>query len=994
MSDRMTPIPFGNLMNWILEERKKGTVFGIRKPFHANPEKIYEIFGRKLETPFGPAAGPHTQLAQNIVAAYVAGSRFFELKTVQKIDGEDLPVNKPCIKADDECYNCEWSTELYVPQAFDEYVKAWFACKVLAKEMELGAEDGFQFNMSVGYDLEGIKLPKVDRFIEGMKDASETEIFKECRSWLLDNLDRFDKVTGEDVEAITANICNSVTLSTLHGCPPQEIERIARYLLEEKHVHTFIKCNPTLLGYEYARNLMDSMGYDYVAFGDFHFKDDLQYSDAVPMLERLQKLADEKGLEFGVKITNTFPVDVKAGELPSEEMYMSGKSLYPLSMSVAMKLAKDFDGKLRISYSGGADAFNIQKIVEAGIWPVTMATTLLKPGGYQRLEQIGRIFESVEPAAFSCVDSEKVERLVEDVKTDPHHVKAVKPLPSRKIKRPVPLTDCFVAPCEEGCPIHQDITAYLKLMGAGKAKEALEVILRKNPLPFMTGTICAHNCMSKCTRNFYETPVNIRRTKLEAAEGGFEAVLSELHKPEITADKKAAVIGGGPAGMAAAYFLAKGGMEVTIFEKEKKLGGVVRNVIPGFRISDEAIDKDVKILEALGVQIATESYVASLEQVRENYDYIVLAVGAYKPGILRLEEGEAVNALEFLAQFKATGGQVDLGENVVVIGGGNTAMDTARAAKRNAGVKKVSLVYRRTKRYMPADAEELEMAVQDGVEFAELLSPVKLSGGELICKKMRLGDVDESGRRGVVETDELVKVPADTVIAAVGEKVPAAFYEANGIAVDQKGRPQVNQETLETNIPGVYAAGDGLYGPATVVEAIRDGSQAARAILEQQEQEQLFSLSDEETIYWCKGNLMEENPEYTDMRCLSCNSYCENCVEVCPNRANISLVVPGMERHQIIHVDYMCNECGNCRSFCPWDSAPYLDKFTLFASEGDMENSTNQGFAVTDREKGICRVRLQGRMLDYQMGEKSQEIPESLCRVMDTVIRDYDYLLL
>ena len=362
MSDRMTPIPFGNLMNWILEERKKGTVFGIRKPFHANPEKIYEIFGRKLETPFGPAAGPHTQLAQNIVAAYVAGSRFFELKTVQKIDGEDLPVNKPCIKADDECYNCEWSTELYVPQAFDEYVKAWFACKVLAKEMELGAEDGFQFNMSVGYDLEGIKLPKVDRFIEGMKDASETEIFKECRSWLLENLDRFDKVTGEDVEAITANICNSVTLSTLHGCPPQEIERIARYLLEEKHVHTFIKCNPTLLGYEYARNLMDAMGYDYVAFGDFHFKDDLQYSDAVPMLERLQKLADEKGLEFGVKITNTFPVDVKAGELPSEEMYMSGKSLYPLSMSVAMKLAKDFDGKLRISYSGGADALIFRRL--------------------------------------------------------------------------------------------------------------------------------------------------------------------------------------------------------------------------------------------------------------------------------------------------------------------------------------------------------------------------------------------------------------------------------------------------------------------------------------------------------------------------------------------------------------------------------------------------------------------------------------------------------
>ena len=994
MSDRMTPIPFGNLMNWILEEKKKGTVFGIRKPFHADPARAYEIFGRKLETPFGPAAGPHTQLAQNIVAAYVAGSRFFELKTVQKIDGEDLPVNKPCIKADDECYNCEWSTELYVPQAFDEYVKAWFACKVLAKEMELGAADGFQFNMSVGYDLEGIKLPKVDNFIEGMKDASETSIFKECRQWLLDNIERFEKVEAEDVEAITANICNSVTLSTLHGCPPQEIERIARYLLEEKHVHTFIKCNPTLLGYEYARNLMDSMGYDYVAFGDFHFKDDLQYGDAVPMLERLQQLADDKGLEFGVKITNTFPVDVKAGELPSEEMYMSGKSLYPLSMSAALKLAKDFGGKLRISYSGGADAFNIKEIVGAGIWPVTMATTLLKPGGYQRLEQIGRIFESVEPAAFAGVDSGKVESLVEAVKTDRHHVKAVKPLPSRKIKRPVPLTDCFVAPCEEGCPIHQDITAYLKLMGEGKAKEALEVILRKNPLPFMTGTICAHNCMSKCTRNFYETPVNIRRTKLEAAQGGFEAVMAEIQKPEITSDKKAAVIGGGPAGMAAAYFLAKGGMAVTIFEKEEKLGGVVRNVIPSFRISGEAIDKDVQILEAMGVEIRTGSYVASVEQVKKDYDFVVLAVGAYKPGVLRLDEGEAVNALEFLAQFKATDGKVDLGENVVVIGGGNTAMDTARAAKRNAGVKKVSLVYRRTKRYMPADAEELEMAIDDGVEFAELLAPVKLAEGELVCRRMVLGAVDASGRRGVVETDEIVKVPADTVIAAVGEKVPGAFYEANGIAVDEKGRPQVNRDTLETSLPGVYAAGDGLYGPATVVEAIRDGMQAAQAILGQEKMDQLFSLSDAETIYWRKGNLMEENPEYTDMRCLSCNSYCENCVEVCPNRANISLTVPGMERHQIIHVDYMCNECGNCRSFCPWDSAPYLDKFTLFANEADMENSKNQGFTVVDREKGACRVRLQGRMLDYRMGEKSQEIPEDLCRVMDTVIRDYDYLLL
>ena len=881
-----------------------------------------------------------------------------------------------------------------MPQAFDEYVKAWFACQVVAKEYGLGAMDGFQFNMSVGYDLEGIKLEKIDKFIEGMKDASETPVFKECRQWLLDNADLFEKVTKEDIEGISPEVCNCATLSTLHGCPPQEIERIARYLIEEKKVHTFIKCNPTLLGYEYARDMMDSMGYDYVAFGDFHFKDDLQYSDAVPMLERLQALAGEKGLEFGVKITNTFPVDVKAGELPSEEMYMSGKSLYPLSMSVAMKLARDFGGKLRISYSGGADYFNIKDIVDAGIWPVTMATTMLKPGGYQRLEQIGQIFAKDEAKAFEGVNAERVAQLVEAAKTDKHHVKAVKPLPSRKIKRPVPLTDCFVAPCEEGCPIHQDITTYLKLMGAGKAEEALEVILLKNPLPFITGTICAHNCMSKCTRNFYETPVNIRRTKLEAAEGGFETVMAKLKKPEITSGKTAAVVGGGPAGMAAAYFLARGGVKTTLFEKEEKLGGVVRNVIPGFRISDGAIDNDAKLIEAMGVEIVTGREIGSVDEVKKDYDYVVLALGASTPGVLRLEKGQAMNALEFLAQFKATDGNLDLGENVVVIGGGNTAMDTARAAKRNKGVKKVSLVYRRTKRYMPADAEELEMAIEDGVEFAELLSPVKLENGVLYCKKMVLGDYDASGRRGVVETDEVVEVPADTVIAAVGEKVPGAFYEANGIALDNRGRVQADQETLETSVAGVYAAGDGLYGPATVVEGIRDGMKAAEAILGRAVAEDLFSLSDEEKIYGRKGNLMEEDGKDVDSkRCLSCNSYCENCVEVCPNRANITLTVPGMERHQIIHVDYMCNECGNCKSFCPWDSAPYLDKFTLFANEKDMEDSKNQGFVVLDRETGACKVRLQGKVTDYVAGTASDVVPEGIAKIIGTVIRDYAYML-
>lgn len=163
MSDIMRPIPFSQLMNWIIEEHKtQDAIFGVRKMVTTNQEGALPIFDERIETPFGPAAGPNTQLAQNIVASYVAGSRFFELKTVQVMDGEELSkcVNKPCIVAQDECYNCEWSTELEVPQAFAEYVKAWFACHLIAREYGLGSPDGFVFNMSVGYDLEGIKSPR------------------------------------------------------------------------------------------------------------------------------------------------------------------------------------------------------------------------------------------------------------------------------------------------------------------------------------------------------------------------------------------------------------------------------------------------------------------------------------------------------------------------------------------------------------------------------------------------------------------------------------------------------------------------------------------------------------------------------------------------------------------------------------------------------------------------------------------------------------------
>ena len=997
MSDMMTCMPFGQLMDWVLQEKKgQDTVFGVHRPYTADPKNDMTIFTRNLETPVGPAAGPHTQLAQNIIASYYAGARFFELKTVQKMDGAELSacVNKPCILADDEGYNCEWSTELTVPDAMGEYIKAWFILHVIAKEFGLGAQDGFQFNISVGYDLAGIKGEKVNTFIDGMMEAKDTVIFQECRKWLLDNADKFQNFTREDIEAIPSNVCNSATISTLHGCPPQEIESIANYLLTEKHLNTFVKCNPTLLGYDFARKTMDEMGYDYMVFGDFHFRDDLQYEDAVPMLTRLMKLSEELGLEFGVKITNTFPVDVTRNELPSEEMYMSGKALFPLSISLAAKLSAEFAGKLRISYSGGADYFNIDKIVGCGIWPVTMATTLLKTGGYQRFTQVADKVEGICPKKWEGIDVDALKKLAADAITDGHHVKNIKPVPNRKSTKEVPLLDCFYAPCSEGCPIHQDIPQYVALTGEGKYKEALEVILEKNALPFITGTLCAHNCMTKCTRNFYEESVNIRGTKLTAAEHGYEQLIGEIKAGEPNG-KKVAVVGGGPAGIAAAYFLARAGAAVTIFEKEEKAGGVIRYVIPGFRIGDAAIDKDISFIQKMGVEIRTNTEITSVADLKaQGYDAVILAIGAGKPGTLKLEKGETVNALKFLRDFKANDGKLNIGENVVVIGGGNTAMDTARAAKRTEGVEHVYLVYRRTKRYMPAAEDELLEVLEEGVEFKELLSPVSLDGGRLLCKKMKLGQMDASGRAGVTETADVVEVPADTVIVAVGEKIDTDFYTANQIAVDERGKAKVNDKTLETSVSGVYVAGDGARGAATIVEGIRDAQLAVKDILGKEITRDAAVTGDVKDCFEKKGILKHSKEAKTEEeRCLTCNKVCENCVDVCPNRANISIKVPGMAMNQVIHVDYMCNECGNCKSFCPYASAPYKDKFTLFANEKDMADSKNDGFVVLDKENKTCKVRFVGQITDCKADDPADKLYDGLKKLICAVIDDYGYLI-
>ena len=994
MSDIMRPMPFGHLMDWALEEyRKSGSFFGVSDPVKHTNGQALPIFDEKIEAPFGPAAGPNTQLAQNIIAAYAAGARFFELKTVQKMDGPELAacINKPCITAGDECYNCEWSTELYVTEAFAEYVKAWVACKLLAKEYGLGDPDAFVFNMSVGYDLAGIKSEKINAFIDGLIEAKDTDAFRECIAWARANTGRFTKVDAAYVESISSRISRSITESTLHGCPPDEIERIATYLITEKHLNTYIKLNPTLLGYEYARERLDSLGFDYVHFDDRHFREDLQWKDAVPMLERLTALAKEKGLEFGVKLTNTFPVDVKAGELPSEEMYMAGRALFPLTIHLAARISETFGGKLRISYSGGADIHNIADLFGAGIWPITMATTILKPGGYRRMIQIAERLMDCGNEPFRGVDAQAVRALDEGVSASGLYRKPMKPLPDRKTGKTLPLFDCFTAPCRDGCPIGQDIPAYLQAMLEDEPEKALRIILERNPLPFITGTICPHHCGDKCMRNYYEETLHIRETKLEAATRAYGKVYPTLKAGKPVNGKKAAVIGAGPAGLAAAMFLSRAGVPVTVFERRNTPGGVVAHVIPDFRIGAEAIEKDIAICRAFGAEIVCGREITSIDELKaEGYTDVIVAVGAWKHGRNPLKSGECLDALAFLEAFKADPASVRAGKDIVVLGGGNTAMDVARAARRLPGSPKVRLVYRRTRRYMPADEEELQMALEDGVEFMELLAPEELKDGRLICHVMELGAPDKSGRRSPVDTGEIREIPADTVIAAVGERVDTALFESAGCAVSEKGLP-VTDAGMKTSTDGVYAIGDARRGPATVVEGIADAMTAAAAIAGIRFDSCEAENTAAEGMYlFKKGRVAEDLAVMPDWRCLGCPTVCEACADVCPNRANVAIHVPGRCQAQIIHVDGMCNECGNCAVFCPYNGKPYRDKFTLFWSEKDFADSENEGFLMIGED--TVKLQLDGQEQTVSVNELDS-VSKDAAEVIRTIVKDYGYLI-
>lgn len=1020
MSDKFSIIPLPQLLQFILDEYDRNkSIFGIPDELFFKLDKKDNFrthrFGQLLETPIGVAAGPHTQLAQNIVAAWLCGSRFIELKTVQTLD--ELDVSKPCIDMQDEGYNCEWSQELRISESFDQYLNAWIIIHILKHKLNLGSMDepGFIFNMSVGYNLEGILKDNVQWFFAKMKDASEE---------LQQKLESIKTICPEILHLhIGPRLSDNITLSTMHGCPPDEIERIGEYLITEKKIHTAIKLNPTLLGETELHEILGNSGFE-TQVPDMAFEHDLKYPDALKIIKKLQAKADEQNLRFSIKLTNTLESRNHKAVFASDQemMYMSGRALHPISIRLAQKLQTEFDGKLDISFSGGADAFNVADVVSCGLHPATVCTDLLKPGGYGRLHQYIEELRGRDVIYTETISLENLNKYADEVhqnkdfqKTDIHE-------PSIKTARPLGFFDCIHAPCEDTCPTNQAIPSYMYHTAKGDFDKAAEVILATNPFPNTTGMVCDHLCQTKCTRLNYDSPLLIREIKRFVAENA-------LSKPkEISTQKKhgdkVAIIGAGPSGLSCAYFLTKAGFQVAIFESKAKPGGMVSGAIPSFRLTDEAFDLDVDRIIELGVKIEFNHPIdkSRFEEIRKENDFVYIAAGAQKSkpySIKGLPDDTLLDPLDFLFNVKK-GLPTGIGKNVAIIGGGNTAMDAARTAFRLVGkTGKVTLIYRRTIKQMPADLGEIKAVLEEGVEILELTDPIsatkKRNNFVITCRKMQLGEKDASGRAGPIPVrGSEFEITADTIIPAIGQDLDLDFIELELLAA-QPG-------SYETKLPNVFIGGDSLRGASTAINAIADGRKAAQEMIdkaginfntrpkaERPEKSirqhiinkakrirpqtiQETALDDRKNFKLVSSPLTKEEAVAEASRCLLCDEVCNVCTTVCPNLAlkyyevepvsfqlqKIRIKTGQVEitegesfkvdqKIQILHLADWCNQCGNCTTFCPSSGSPYLDKPHLFFSKKTFDEAEEGYFYENENSE------LFGKKLGQQFSLKEKE---------------------
>ncbi|MCC6522602.1 MAG: FAD-dependent oxidoreductase [Polyangiaceae bacterium] len=1066
MSDRFQPIPMSALVDWIFDElAHKSRIFGIPRELFWRPAEApglaREVYGVRLDTPFGVAAGPHSQMAQNIVVAWLCGARFIELKTVQTLD--ELEISKPCIDMQDEGYNVEWSQELKVAESFDEYLRAWILVHALHAALGYPGRPGVVFNISVGYDLAGIQQPNVRWFLEHMREPGE--LFD---AHLEAVARRFPAVRSL---AVPRRMSDSVTLSTMHGCPPDEIGRISTHLMEHWGLHTSVKLNPTLLGPERVRALLNQdLGFRQVTVPDAAFGHDLKWTDAQPLLEGLRSTAARRGVTFGVKLSNTLEVENHRPVFPAREkmMYLSGRPLHALTVNLADLVARRFGGELLMSFAGGADAFNAAHLLRAGMSTVTTCSDLLKSGGYLRLRQ----YVHNAASALAVVGARSLDELVVESArrdawpADAHGralatpaVRAPQPLVASalanlaryaelvrtdrdyqrdgfhrdksKTRRELGPFDCIDAPCMDECNIRQQVPRYFELVREGNMPEAVAVTRADNALAAVLGRACDHRCENTCVRTHYDEPLAIRETKrfIMDHEGELPAA-----PPAATQAARVAVVGAGPCGLSAAYFLARAGYPTTVLEAHPKSGGQVSGTIPSYRLPLVPIERDMHFLTSLGVhvehgrRVGVDFSVADLR--RQGYRYVVVAAGAQRGVRLGLPGDDAEGVLDGLTFLRAVrdGAPPALGANVVVVGGGDVAMDCARTARR-LGRGRVVVAYRRSREEMPAQREEVVDLLAEGCELMELVAPVGLAvaDGRLTAvrlERMTLGPADASGRRRPVPSGETVELRADNLLSAIGQRTDLGLFGDEPPRLDGSGYVAVDPATRETSIAGVFAGGDVIgESPLSIVKAMGDGKHIAHEIRRREEGFVEGALAPRTVpfvdLLRRRGERVRRVPtphrepagrlDFTEVllgyspeearteaeRCLDCDVMCSLCVSVCPNLAFFTyearplraggtrLVRHGAsyelaggtpfevaQGYQVAVLADFCNECGNCTTFCPTAGEPYRQKPRLYVHRGEFDAQPDNAFQLW-RADGALAIR--GRFA----GETHELAPDS-----------------
>lgn len=799
MAAKTRPIPIQRLLEQMTRELEmSATVFSVPPGFRGS-----------AQLPLGVAAGRCTGTAQGLAAAYVAGARSFE-----------LAVPGP---------QCE---EGALETALEEYVKAGVVIQLLRAELGFGPESGGIFVLNVAGDKTWLAGEEMTAFFAAMDDASQTPIWQECCQAARVALRRFDNLDRSDLEGLDPHISQTVSLDWAGD--REVLEEAALYLLD-RGLHTYIDLDPTALGPIGMGACLAAQGGEDLALDLERFGPDLEWLG--PVVDRLRQKAEERELTLGFRVGGTVPL--------ADGTKLKGPAAAPLQLLLAARVAARWPG-LPIAWAGETDYFNIGELCRLDFRCVTAGDTLLTPGGYLRLRQLAKLaaaaHRSDEVDAREAGNRARAWSRQERYRVD-------RPQPARRrIPGKAPLTDCFTAPCQGGCPFGMDLAGALRLMSDGRYRDALRVVLDRNPLPHLTGAICAQPCQQSCTRVFYDRPIVAREAESQCAQRAWGDLLARLEPQKGEKSLRVAIVGGSVAGMAAAILLARRGAAVTLLETAGELCPLLRREEAGL---DEAVELDAQLLEVLKVDVRLNAHAPKAQELLDRgYDRVVLAPeGSRYPGT----------------------------EHQLCLSGAEEAPEAPETLPQGV----LSL----------APRSEAEGGVAQSIADAHALADSLLPGGESYPHP--------AGRRG----------------GAMGKK----------------------------------------------------------------------------------GKVCPPGPEVEECeRCLECATVCECCVDVCPNRANVSIVVPTRGTPQILHLDALCDHCGNCGRFCPYDSRPDEDRFTLYETVEDFEAGRGQGFVVLDFLARKVRLRLDGEVRELSLKNAERCLPgqfRPIRELLETVFIDYPHLL-